>query len=187
MNAHSFGVLSACLAENVHPDVIPELEGLVGGLQKSAAYGRQLAGLAHDIYVEAGEENSLEKNLYLELSKTANWEPQHFEFVEPVLEALAVKSAALAAALEVAKNVPQYAIGASAIGGGALGTLHWALNRDAVEDDAKSKSIAARTTYYKQLAKEISQGLREHSQPGVRRALRKELEQAESKVTPPVL
>ena len=190
MKPSSFGAIAACLAANVHPDALPELAGMSAGFRKSAssqAFGHMLAGFARDVYIEADEANSIERHVFEQLTKTANWEPEHFDYVEPVLLALSsVKVAAegggiLSAIPEGIRTV----LGGSALAGGALGTLNWALNRDANEDDAKSKSIAARTAYYKSLANEISRELKTSPQPAVRRVLRNTMRSAENRISDP--
>jgi len=183
MKPTSFGVIAACLAENTNPELMPECVGVCDGLRKSASspeFGRMLAGFAQDIFVQAGYGDTVERHIFGELAKVANWEPDHFDFVEPVLLAMStIKSAGL---FDMLKEVPKYVWGGAALAGGALGTLHWALNRDATESDAKSKSLEARTQYYKRLADEISRELKVKTQPNVRKALRSTLQSAGSNV-----
>jgi len=190
MKPATFGVIAACLAQNVHPDSMPECTGVCDGLRKSGAaseaFGKQLAGFAHDIYVQAGLGDSIERHIFSELTKVAHWELAHFDFVEPVLIALStVKSAGTVGLGGLLAEVPKYVWGGSALAGGALGTLNWALNRDASESDAKSKSLEARTQYYKNLAGEISRELKNTPQPGVRRALRNTLHSSEDRISEP--
>jgi hypothetical protein len=191
MKPSSFGAIAACLAANVHPDSLPELAGMCAGFRKSAnsqQFGRMLAGFARDIYIEADEANSIERHVFEQLTKVASWEPEHFDYVEPVLLALSTVKAAAGEGGGILSAIPEGArmmLGGSALAGGALGTLNWALNRDANEDDAKSKSIAARTAYYKNLANEISRELKTSPQPAVRRMLRNTMHSAENRITDP--
>lgn len=190
MKPSSFGAIAACLAANVHPYSLPELAGMSAGFRKSAnsqAFGQMLAGFARDVYVEAGEANSIERHVFEQLTKVANWEPEHFDYVEPVLLALsAVKVAAEGGGiLSTGPELARLVLGGSVVAGSALGTAHWALNRDANEDDAKSKSIAARTAYYKSLANEISRELKTSPQPAVRRVLRNTMNSAENRISEP--
>jgi hypothetical protein len=191
MKPASFGTLAACLAQDIPPGNFAEAVGICRGLKKSGAsseaFAKQLAGFANDVYVQAGLESSLERHLFQELTKVAHWELEHFDFVEPVLLALStVKSATTASGITgIAMELPKYLWGGAALTGGALGTLGWALNRDAATDDAKSKSLAARTQYYKNLAGEISRELHTSPQPGVRRALKATMFNAEDRIPEP--
>jgi hypothetical protein len=189
MNPHSFGAIAACLAANVHPDVLPDLKGVTAEFRKSAsspAFGSLLAGFVRDVYVEAGLGDSIERHVFEQLTKVASWESSHFDFVAPVLSALStVKSAENGSIFSAIPEAARLAIGGSAVAGSALGTLNWALNRDANEDDAKSKSIAARRDYYKNLAGEISRELKTSPQPAVRRVLRNTMNSAENRISEP--
>jgi hypothetical protein len=188
MKPTTFGAIAACLAQNVHPDSVPECVGLRDGLRKSAnapELGRQLAGFARDIYLQANEPHCFERHLFEQLTKVADWKPEHFDFTEPVLIALSTVKQANGLT-DILTEVPKYVWGGAALGGGALGTLNWMLKRDAVESDAKSKSLEARTQYYKNLAGEISRELKNSPQPGVRKALRNTLRNSEDRVSEPV-
>lgn len=166
----------------VAPLQMAATEGFLTGLRKSAgasAFGQQMAELAHSIYVEAGQGGSFEAGLYQSMAKTAEWQDVHFDLLAPVYRALAglqnqvtgrtmhkqAEEGLLPAGLK-------WMLGTGLVAGTGLGTLHWALNRDATADDAQSKSLTARTDLYRQLAKEISSELQANPPPDMVAALR---------------
>lgn len=192
MNAADFGITLACLNARVSPSQLPELQGFSGGMRKAAGaetFGRQIADMAHEIFVQAGEGASFEAGLYGHLAKTANWQDVHFDLLSPVYLALEQvlpaleKKAMHKSAEDGAISSGLKWLGALGLGAGTtLGTLHWALNRDATQDDAQSKSLSARTDLYRQLAKEISSELKTNPPKDMRAALRRKTQEVEPNV-----
>jgi hypothetical protein len=180
MNPVDLGIVAACMNEKVSPGQLPEITGLVRGMRKSAgadAMGRQVAGFARDLFVEIGEPGSFEACLYGELAKVASWEPVHFDLLRPVY--LALSGLEKRAEDGWIGSTVKHMIGAGMLAGGGLGTLHWALNRDASADDAKSKSLAARTDLYRRMAAEISAELKQNPPEPVEEAMKRKVRQEE--------
>lgn len=180
MKPTDIGILVACAHAKVNPSVLPVLTGFHSGMRKAAGadqMGRDMAGLARDIFVAAGRSDSLEAHIYDQLTKVAHWEPVHFDFLRPVYSALGGVAPELGLEKKAEDgwlgSVLKNMFGAAVIGGGALGTLHWAVNRDAAADDAKSKSLMARTDLYRRMADEISQELKDNPPQDVESAIKR--------------
>ena len=106
------------------------------------------------------------------LEKEANWTSVHWDFVAPVVDAIATaageaeKNASIEKrAFGIKEKLVQFLPTAGPIGKGLLwsmlglgvggGAATWALNRDINTDAAENESMKARIAYYNQVADEI--------------------------------
>jgi hypothetical protein len=176
MKPADIGIVLACMINNVDPRELAAVDGFHAGLRKqanSAHFGQQVAAFARDVYAQAGRPGSFEAMLFDQMSKVAHWEPVHFDLLSPVYSALSRLGMEKKAEGEpVLSTAAKWLLGGGIGIGTGLGTLHWALNRDATADDAASKSIEARTALYQQMAKEISAELQANAPEDVKLALR---------------
>ena len=185
MNPSDVGIVAACVANGINPSDFVQIQGFRRGLEKSAEaadLGRMVAGLAHDVLLEAGEGELIETHIYGELAKSASWSDMHFELVAPVYRALdtvmrAMEKQAAEGGGGLLSEAGKWVVGGGMLGGGALGSLYWLLNRQATTDDAHSESLQSRTDLYKRMAREIRQELANTTPVPVRRALKKQVEE----------
>lgn len=176
MKPADLGILLACVHARVSPADFPTHVGFVEGMRKSAGasqMGREVARFASELFTSVGRAGSFEAHLYGEMAKTANWERVHFDLLRPVYHALANVGGMEKSANNWLDSALKYIVGGGLLTGVSLGTLNWALNRDANADDAKSKSIMARTDLYNRMADEIAQELRANAPQDVQKALRR--------------
>lgn len=177
MNPSHFGTLLACVINNVRPDDLPYLEGQSEQVTKSAAFGRQIAQAVAESYARSHLAGSAAQLLYDDIAKSASWSEYHEEMTGVALVAMAkmneqleesIKQAGIADTLKgvfattgslVPEAVEWSTLGGAAIGGG-LGSLAWALNRDATGDDAEAKDKQTKIDHYNQLAQEINEELK---------------------------
>lgn len=204
MNPHQLGINLACIANDVAPAEFETIKGATTAMREvpgAEAFGRQIARLAHEIFVKSGSSNSLEANLYLQLSKTAGWTDFHYDMLDPVYVALgkfdknytAIRQEKNAAAQtekaasmlrntlgKILSIAPQWLYGSAVAGGTGLGALHWMLNRDAQENDADATAIESKIDHYNGIRKEIEDELRRNPPPELRKALKQKLETTEN-------
>ena len=203
MKPTEFGIFVACVAHGIAPDDFPTVKSAAEGISNlpgADVLGRQVAGFARDIFATAGHSGDFEAHLYDQLSKTASWEPAHFEFLEPVYSVLgrhhqlmqevqkqatneqSIKNASafLSKLGEGLATIPGSVLGTSVVGGAGLGSIYWALNRGAQGDDADAVSMQSKIEYYDKIRKEIADELKRNPPAALRKSMRNSLEKAEN-------
>ena len=176
----------ACLEHGIPPATYHFHQALVENLEDpwSENYGsleKLGCHVAAEMFKEAGLEISPEFCLYDQLRKVANWNPFFDQYAQPVFDAVCRESIyARLADAEVEEGVKRAAvngvlsvigraltstptIGGGALAGAGLGSLYWALNRHATEDDDKNEALKAKIKLYRRITSEIAEDLKRNA------------------------
>ena len=190
-SAYQFGINLACVNAGIDPLNFEFHKSAVEHRENPSTPGygvfeRGLAKLAAGMYAGCGEMDSMEYHLFDQLTKSAEWYPQFNVFTDPVLSTLGealgdaigqdlqlqqnTKTAALhqgllgalgERALSWSPSLMQGLLMASAATGAGAGSMWWALNRDATQDDTDNAAMQTRIDHYGKLTKQISRRLRD--------------------------
>jgi hypothetical protein len=149
MNATSLGHYAALLAAGEDPRNIVKVSST-----RSDEFNRtvhlpvlKLASALFDELKDTSPEAYAFRVAVEDIEKGAAVMPIHIELAADLADATTKSAAGLA---EAASWVPAVA----AMGGGSLGALYWALNRDATSDDATSERTRALRDYYRRVGAE---------------------------------
>ena len=181
----------ACLEHGIPPATLPFHEAVVehisnhlnenyGALEKMACH------FAAEVFQAVGEKVSPEFCLFDQLRKVANWNPYYDQYARPVFNALCseqldaraddeqqaetIKRAFVAnvlgmlgKGLTATPTIAKTVLAGGAAAGAGLGSLYWALNRHATEDDDKNEALKARIKLYRRIKSEIAEDLKRNS------------------------
>lgn len=196
------GVKIACALNNVSPEEIIKHSSFSERFLSDNFMQQALCKIASTSFEEAGMQNTVEYHLYENIAKRASFtqlSPYTVEtFLVPVVHALQkeasdihkemqeatgglTKKAALSFLSEtigkILGTVPEMSkdvVALSALGGAGVGSLAWALNRDAETDSAEADEKHAQAMHYKRIAEDLRKRL--GSSIAVRKAVKNNIE-----------
>lgn len=185
--AKNLGVALACALRGISPSELSKCAGYVEHCDNNPGTAKILVKAASLLFrVDAmmtGDATSPYEQLYLNLEKKSSISPVLIEkFVTPVMDTFSAyayrekdedmrKEAANLLTGSLITSTAGRALGsvpaalktllaASALGGGAVGSLAWLLNKDSTEDDAVIEAKRMQTKHFNSLTKDLKSRLR---------------------------